>query len=117
MEEILSSGHRTGKGQFSFQSQRRVMPKNVQTTVQLCLFHMLIKVMFKIFQATLQQYMNHELIDVQAGFRKGRGTRDQFANICWIIEKATEFQKNIYLCFIDYAKAFDCVHHNKLENS
>ena len=72
------------------------------------------KVMLKILQARLQQYMNHELPDVQAGFRKGRGTRDQIANICWIIEKAREFQKNIYFCFIDYAKAFDCVDHNKL---
>ena len=72
------------------------------------------KVMFKILQARLQQYLNHELPDVQAGFRKGRGTRDQIANICWIIEKAREFQKNIYFCFIDYAKAFDCVDHNKL---
>ena len=62
----------------------------------------------------LQQYVNHELPDVQAGFRKGRGTRDQIANILWIIEKAREFQKNIYFCFIDYAKAFDCVDHNKL---
>ena len=61
--------------------------------------------------------MNRELPDVQAGFRKGRGTRDQIANICWIIKKAREFQKNIYLCFIDYAKAFDCMDHNKLENS
>ena len=61
-----------------------------------------------------QQYVNHELSDVQAGFRKGRGTRDQIANICWIIEKAREFQKNIYFCFIDYAKAFNCVDHNKL---
>ena len=68
----------------------------------------------KILQARLQQYMNHEFSDVQAGFTKGRGTRDQIANICWIIEKATEFQKNIYFCFIDYAKAFDCVDHNKL---
>ena len=75
------------------------------------------KVMLKILQARLQQYMNHELPDVQAGFRKGRGTTDQIANICWIIEKAREFQKNIYFCFIDYAKAFDCVDHNKLENS
>ena len=73
--------------------------------------------MLKIGQARLQQYMNHELPDVQAGFRKGRGTRDQIANICWIMEKAREFQKNIYLCFIDYAKAFDCVDHNKLANS
>ena len=70
--------------------------------------------MLKTLQARLQQYMNHELPDVQAGFRKGRGTRDQIANICWIIEKAREFQKNIYFCFLDYAKAFDCVDHNKL---
>ena len=73
--------------------------------------------MLKILQARIQQYVNHELPDVQVGFRKGRGTRDQIANIYWIIEKAREFQKNIYFCFIDYAKAFDCVHHNKLENS
>ena len=70
--------------------------------------------MLKILQARLQQYMNHELPDVQAGFRKGRGTRDQIGNILWIMEKAREFQKNIYFCFIDYAKAFDCVNHNKL---
>ena len=70
--------------------------------------------MLKILEARLQQYMNHELPDVQAVFRKGRGTRDQIANICWIIEKAREFQKNIYFCFIDYGKAFDCVDHNKL---
>ena len=69
--------------------------------------------MFKILQARLQQYVNHELTDVKAGFRKGRGTRGQIANICWTIEKAREFQKNIYFCFIDYAKAFDCVDHNK----
>ena len=73
--------------------------------------------MLKILQARLQQYVNHEVPDVQAGFRKGRGTRDQIANIHWIIEKAREFQENIYFCFIDYAKAFDCVDHNKLENS
>ena len=72
------------------------------------------KVMLKILQAMLQQYMNQELPDVQAGFRKGRGTRDQIANIHWIIEKVRECQKNIYFCFIDYAKAFDCVDHNKL---
>ena len=75
------------------------------------------KEMLKILQVKLQQYMNHELPDVQAGFRKGRGTRDQIANICWIIEKPREFQKNIYWAFIDCAKAFDCVDHNKLENS
>ena len=70
--------------------------------------------MLKILQARLQQYVNQELLDAQAGFRKGRGTRNQIANICWIIEKATEFQKNIYFCFIDYVKAFDCVDHNKM---
>ena len=70
--------------------------------------------MLKILQARLQQDVNHELPDVQAGFRKGRGTRDQIANICWIIDKTREFQKNIYFCFIDYAKAFDCGDHNKL---
>ena len=73
--------------------------------------------MLTILQGRLQQYVNHELPDVQAGFRKGRGTRDQIANICWIIKKEREFQKNIYFCFIDYAKAFDCVDQNKLENS
>ena len=70
--------------------------------------------MLEFFQARFQQYVNWELPDVQAGFRKGRGTRDQITNICWIIEKARESQKNIYFCFIDYAKAFDCVDHNKL---
>ena len=73
--------------------------------------------MLKILQARFQQYVNHELLDVQAGFRKGRGTRDQIANICCIIKKAREFQKNIYFCFIDYAKAFDCVDHNKLRKT
>ena len=73
------------------------------------------KVMLKILQARLQQYVNHEFLDVQAGFRKGRGTKYQIGNICWIIEKARELHKNI--CFIDYAKAFDCVDHNKLEHS
>ena len=74
------------------------------------------KVMLKILQARLQQYVNHELPNIQAGFRKGRGIIDQIANICWIIDKAREFQKNIYLCFIDYVKTFDCVDHHKLEN-
>ena len=73
--------------------------------------------MVKIFQTRLQQYMNHEIPGVQADFRKGRGTRDQISNIRWIIEKAREFQKDIYFCFIDDAKAFDCVDHSKLENS
>ena len=72
--------------------------------------------MLKILQARLQQYVNHELPDVQVGFRKGRGTRDQIVNIHWIMEKVREFHKNIYFCFIDYAKAFDCVDHRKLEN-
>jgi len=90
------------------------MSKNAQTTTQLHSSHTLSKVILKILQARLQQYVNHELPDVQAGFRKGRGTRDQIANICWIIEKAREFQKIIYFCFIDYAKAFDCGDHHKL---
>ena len=93
------------------------MPKSAQTTAQLHSSHMLVKVMLKILQARLQQYMNREIPDLQAGFRKGRGTRDQIANIHWIMEKAREFQKNIYLFFHNYAKAFDCVDHNKLENS
>ena len=79
-----------------------------------CTVSLASKVLLKILQAKLQQYMNRELPDVQAGFRKGRGTRDQIANIRWIMEKAREFQKNIYFCFIDYAKAFDCVDHNNL---
>ena len=104
------------KSQFSFQPQRKARPKNAQTTTQLHSSHML-QVMLKILQARLQQYVNRELPDVQAGFRKGKETRDQIANIHWIIEKSREFQKNIYFCFIDYAKAFDYVDHNKLENS
>ena len=75
------------------------------------------RVMLKILQARLQHFVNHELSDAQAGFRKGKGTGDQIANIHWIIEKTREFQRNIYFCFIDYAKVFDCVNHNKLENS
>ena len=93
------------------------MPKNAQTTAQLQLISHASKVMLKILQARLQQYMNSELPDVQAGFRKGRGTRDQITSISWITEKARGFQKNIYFCFIDYTKAFDCVDHSKLENS
>ena len=87
------------------------MPKNAQT---IALISHASKVMLKILQARLQQCVNHELPDVQASFRKGRGTRYQIANVRWIIKKAREFQKNIYFCFIDYAKAFDCVDHNKL---
>ena len=90
------------------------MPKNAQTTTQIALISHAGKVMLKILQARLQQNVNRELLDVQAGFRKGRETGDQIANIRWIIEKAREYQKNIYFCFIDYTKAFDCVHHNKL---
>ena len=112
----LSSGHRTGKGRFSFQSQRKAMPKNAQTTAQLHSSHAS-KVMLKILQARLQQYVNSELPDAQSGFGKGRGIRDQIANIRWIIKKAREFQKNIYFWFTDYAKTFDCVDHSKLENS
>ena len=89
------------------------MPKNVQITAQLHSSHAS-KVMLKILQARLQQYMSQEIPDVQAGFRKGRGIRDQIVNIHWIIENAREFKKNIYFCFIDYTKAFDCVDHNKL---
>ena len=87
------------------------MPKNAQTITQVELISHASKVMLKILQARLQQYVNRELPDVQAGFRKGRGTRDQITNILWMIEKAREFQKDIYFCFIDYAKAFDCVDH------
>ena len=113
----LSSGHRTGKGQFSFQSQRKAMPQ-IPKLPHIALISHTSKVMLKILQARLQKYVNREFLDVQAGFRKGRGTRDQIANISWIMEKAWEFQKSIYFCFIDYAKAFDCVDHNKLsENS
>ena len=90
------------------------MPKNAQTRTQLLPSHTLSKVMPQILQARLQQHVNCELPEIQAGFRKSRRTRDQIANICWIIEKAREFQKNIYFCFTDYAKVFDCVDHNKL---
>ena len=98
----------------SFQFQRKAMPKNAQTTTQLRSSHTLVKQCSKLSKPRLQHYVNWELADVQAGFREGRGTRDQIANIHWIIKKAREFQKNIYFCFIDYAKAFDCVDHNKL---
>ena len=104
----LSSGHRTGKGQISFQSQRRAVPKNVNYWTSLVIS----QASRLMLQAVLQPNMN-ELPDVQAGFRKGRGTRDQIANTCWIIKKTRELQKNIYFCFIDYVKAFDYVDHNK----
>ena len=91
------------------------MPKNAQTTTQLHSSHTL--VMLKLLQARFQQYVNRELPDVQAGFRKGRATRDQNANIGWITEKARGFQKNIYFCFIDYAKAFDCVENSERDGN
>ena len=100
----------TGLEKFRFHSN----PKECSNYRTIALISHTSKVMLKILQARLQQYMNQEIPDVQAGFRKGRGTRDQIANISWIIEKAREFQKNICFCFIDYVKAFDCVDHNKL---
>ena len=115
---LESSAVATGleKGPFSFQSQRKAMPKNVQTTTQLHSSHTLhaSKVMFKIHQARLQQYVNRELPDVRVGFRKGRGTRDQIANICWIMEKAREFQKKHLFLLYWLCHTFDCVDHNKL---
>ena len=100
----------TGLEKVSFHSN----PKECLNYCTIALISYTSKVMLKILQARLQQYMNCELPDVQGGFRKGRGTRDQIVNIRWIIEKAKEFQKNTYFCFRDYAKAFDCMHHNKL---
>ena len=101
------------KSQFLFQSQRKAMPKcqRIFKLLHSCTHQ---QSNAQILQARLQQNVNHKLPDIQAGFRKGRGTRDQITNIPWIIEKAREFQKNIYFCFTDYAKAFDCVDHNKL---
>ena len=109
----LSSGHRTGKVSFHSNPKERQCQKcsNYHT---IALISHTSKVMLKILQARLQQYVNRELPDVPAGFQKGRGTRYQIANIRWIIKKAREFQKNIYFCFIDYAKAFDCIDHNKM---
>ena len=103
----LSSSHRTGKGQFSFHSQRKAMPENAQTTAPLHSSYVLVKLTLKILQARLPKYVNCELPDVQAGFRKGSRDRDQIANICWIIEKAREF----HWLHID---SFDCVDYNKL---
>ena len=98
------------KVSFHFNPKER----RCQRMLTIALIPHISKIMLQILQDRLQQYVNHELPDVQAGFRKGRGTRDQIANICWMIKKAREFQKNIYFCFIDYAKAFDSVDHNKL---
>ena len=105
----LSSGHRTGKDQFHKRNA-----KKCSNFRKIILISHASKVMLKILQARLQQYVNRELLDVQAGFRKGRGIRDEIAGIWQIIKNAREFQKNINFCFIDYAKAFDCVDHNKL---
>ena len=113
----LSSGHRSGKSQFSFQTQRKALPKNCSNYHTITLISHTSKIMLKILQARLQQYRNYEHPDVWAEFRKGRGTRNQIANIYWITEKARDFQKNIYFCFIGYTRAFDCVDHNELENS
>ena len=112
----LSSGHRTGKGQFSFQSQIKAMSqiKEYSNYHTIAFISHTSKIMLKILQARLQQYMNWELPDVQVRFRKGSRTRDQIASVHWIIENQENSRKNIYFCFIDYAKALDCVDHNKL---
>ena len=107
--ERLSSGCRTGKSQFSSHFPRRVVTKECTDHWTIAVISQASKVMLNILHARLQHYENQELPDVQAGFRKGRGTRDQIANIYWIIEKPREFQKNIYLCFINYTQACDCV--------
>ena len=115
-----------GKQQFQPQDWKRSVfipipkkgnAKECSSYCTIALISHISKVILEILQARLQQYVNRVFADVQAGFRKGRGTRDQIANIHWIMEKAREFQKNNYFCFIDYTKAFDCVDHNKLENS
>ena len=112
---LENSAVATGLEKVSFHSSlKKGNPKECSNYRTIALIPHASKIMLKILQARLQQYVNCELPDVQAGFRKGRGTRDQIANICWINEKAREFQKNIYFCFIDYAKAFDCMDHNKL---
>ena len=115
---LENSAVATGLEEVSFHSNpRKGNAKECSNYSTIALISQASKVMLKFLQARLQQYVNRELPDIQAGFRKGRGTKDQITNIRWIIEKAREFQKNIYFCFIDYAKAFDCVDHNKLEKS
>ena len=115
---LENSAVATGLEKFSFHSNPKERnAKECSNYRTITLISHASKVMLKILQATFQWYMNHELPDVQAGFRKVRGTRDQIANIHWIIKKAREFRKNIYFCSIDCAKAFGCVEHNKLENS
>ena len=113
---LENSAVATGLEKTSFHSdpEERQYQRMTKLPHKIALISHANKVILKIPQARLQQYMNSELPDVQAGFRKGTGARDQSANICWIIEKARKFQKNVYFCFIDYAEAFDCVDHNKL---
>ena len=113
----LSSGHGNWKRSVFITIPKKFSAKDCSNYCTVALISHASKVMLKILQARLQQYMKKEHPDVKAGFRKGKGTRDQIANIHWIIKKAREFQKNIYFCFSDYTEAFDCVDHNKLENS
>ena len=113
-QQIWKTQQATGLERVSFHSNPKGNAKECSNYRTFALISHASKIMLKILQARLQQYVNCELPDVQAGFRKGRETRDQIANKCWIMEKAREFQKNIYFCFIDYAKAFDCVDHNQL---
>ena len=110
----LNSGHRTGEGQFSFQSQRKAMPRNVKTTKQLHSFHMLAKQCSKFSKLGFNSTWTENFQIFKLDLEKAEEHRDQIASICWIIEKARKFQKNIYFCFIDYAKAFDCVAHKQL---
>ena len=112
--KLENSAVATGLEKVSFHSNPK--EKQCQRSSNYCTIALIshARKVLKILQARLKQYVNHELPDVQAGFRKGRATRDEIANICWIIKRAKEFQKNIYFCFIDYAKAFDCADHNKL---
>ena len=112
------SSYRTGKRLFSFQCQSKPMPKNAQTNkCTIALISDASKLILKILQAWLQQHVSWELPDIQVGFRKGKGTSDQIANIRWVIEEARKFLENIYLCFIDYTKTLDCMDHNRLQNS
>ena len=110
----LSSGHSTEKDSLHSKPKEGQCQRMLELLHNLCSFHMLARLRSKVFQARLQQYVNQELPDVQPGFQRGRGTRDQTANICWIMEKAREFQKYIYVCFIDYTKAFGSVDHKEL---
>ena len=113
--EMATHSSKTEKGQFFIPIPKKGNSKECSNYFTIAFIsHAINKVILKIFQARLQQYVNHEIPDVHAVFRKGRGTRDQIANIHWITEKAREFQKNTYFCFTDYAKAFDCMDYNKL---